>query len=100
MQTRIMQLEAMLAAAQDEIEERDLAIIELYNKYQEVVKGDASQNGSEAQSVRSNDAPVDRVRNLRKKADKSNKKKIVTEDKENEEDDGGENESKMSKEEQ
>ena len=86
MQTRIMQLEAMLAAAQDEIEERDNAIIELYQKYQDELKNNnKSDNESEAQSVRSNDAPVDRVRNIRKKANKSNKKKIVTEDKEHEE---------------
>ena len=96
MQTRIMQLEAMLAAAQDEIEDRDQAIIELYQKYQEAIKENESDVESEIQSVNANDMPVDRVKNKRKKAENSNKKKIITEDKELDEQD--ETESRDSKE--
>ena len=80
MQTRIMQLEAMLAAAQDEIEERDQAIIELYQKYEEVIKENESDGESEVQSVSDDNPPVDRVRNKRKKAQKVKREKIIAED--------------------
>ena len=89
MQTRIMQLEAMLAAAQDEIEERDQAIIELYQKYSEAIKNAESDAESEIKSVRNDDPPVDRVKNKRKKAlkeQKEQREKIIAEDHEDDKD--------------
>ena len=61
-----MQLEAMLAAAQDEIEERDKAIIELYEKYQDALKDPNSEKESVAQSISENHPPVDRIKNKKK----------------------------------
>ena len=80
MQTRIMQLEAMLAAAQDEIEERDQAIIELYQKYQEAIKEPESDAESEIKSVSADNPPLDRIKNKRKLAKKKNREKIVAEE--------------------
>ena len=74
MQTRIMQLEAMLAAAQDEIEERDKAILELYQKYQEAQKNQESDEEYEIQSVSDNQTPIDRAKEKRKTGPKRGKK--------------------------
>ena len=69
-----MQLEAMLAAAQDEIEERDKAILELYQKYQEAQKNQESDDEYEIQSVSDNQTPVDRAKEKRKTGPKRGKK--------------------------
>lgn len=74
-----MQLEAMLAAAQDEIEERDKAIIELYEKYQEVVKEE--DNEDDAKSISDNDSvPVDRAKIKKNKKLKSQKIQLENSD--------------------
>lgn len=77
MQTRIMQLEAMLAAAQDEIEERDKAIIELYQKYTESMKKADSEedpSDSELESVSDNQPPVNRAETKRRQKRQSRRK--------------------------
>ena len=77
MQTRIMQLEAMLAAAQDEIEERDKAIIELYHKYEEALKKnhpDEEGSDSELESVSDNQPPVNRAEAKRRQKRQSKRK--------------------------
>ena len=70
----------MLAAAQDEIEERDKAILELYEKYQEAIK-DNDKEEDDIKSISENDStPVDRAK--LKKKNKTRSKEIEPENEE------------------
>ena len=88
MNLKIMQLEALLAASQDEIEDRNKALVELYRKYEEAINEQDSEDEEDVQSVDSDGPPVDRVRRRRQRRKDTKKKEVeAEEDAEEEEED-------------
>ena len=62
LQHKVSELEALLAAAYDEIEERDQALLEIFNKYEALHKKSATSSNKtkEKDSKASNDKDISR----------------------------------------